>query len=73
MTGLLVPACFSALEDAARHRTDIGSAMAANLGLVAHAAERDANELSPHRSCDRTTERGLADPGRPREAEDWTP
>ena len=38
--GLLHP-----LDDPARHRTDVGAAMAADVGLVAGAAERDADVL----------------------------
>ena len=44
--------------------------MAADLGLVAHAAHRDALELPPHGVCDRPAERRLADAGRSDEAED---
>ena len=44
--------------------------MAANLGLVAHAAQRHAHELAARRLGDRLAERGLADAGRPDEAED---
>ena len=44
--------------------------MAADLGLVAHAAERDAHELALHRPRDRLAERGLADAGRADEAQD---
>ena len=43
--------------------------MAADLRLVAHAAERDAHELAVHRARDRLAERRLADAGRPDEAE----
>ena len=44
--------------------------MAANLGFVAHAAKRDADELPLHRAGDGLAERGLADAGRADEAED---
>ena len=44
--------------------------MAADLRLVAHAAERDAHELAVHRARDRLAERRLADAGRADEAED---
>ncbi len=57
-------------DDLARQRADIGAAMAANLGLVAHAAERLADELAPRRLGDRLAEAGLADAGRPDEAQD---
>ena len=44
--------------------------MAADLGLVAHAARADALELAPQRARDRAPERGLAHAGRPDEAQD---
>ena len=49
------------LDDLARHRADIGAAMAADLRLVAHAAERHADEFPARRPRDRLAERGLAD------------
>ena len=55
--------------DRAGHRPDVRAPVAANLGLVAHAADREAGELASHRSCDRLAERSLADAGRPDEAE----
>ena len=58
------------LDDAAGQRADVGAAMAADLGLVAHAAERDAHELAAERAGDRAAERGLADARRADEAED---
>ena len=61
-----------ALEDAAGQRADVGAAMAADLGLVAHAAERRASELASQRARDRAAERRLADAGRADEAEDRT-
>src|SRR5205823_2431155 len=60
------------LDDASGNRADVGPAMAADLRLVAHAAERDADELAVHRARDRLAERRLADAGRPDEAEDRT-
>src|SRR6185436_84510 len=59
-----------ALDDAAGERADVGAAVAADLRLVAHAAERDAHELAPERARDRLAERGLADAGRAAEAQD---
>ena len=44
--------------------------MAADLGLVAHAAERHAHEIAAGGPRDRLAERGLADAGRADEAED---
>src|SRR5258708_2322158 len=61
------------MEDLDGHRADVGPAMAADLGLVAHAAEGDAHELAVHRPRDGLRERGLADAGRADEAEDRPP
>ena len=58
------------LDDVARQRADVGPAMAADLGLVVHAAQADAGELAAHRLGDRLAERGLADAGRADEAQD---
>src|SRR5207249_7299548 len=58
------------LDDASRKRADVGAAVAADLGLVPDAAERDTDELPAHGARDRAAERGLADAGRPDEAED---
>jgi hypothetical protein len=58
------------LDDLAGHRADIGAAVAADLGLVAHAAQRHAHELAAGRLGDRLAERGLADAGRADEAQD---
>ncbi len=44
--------------------------MAADLGLVAHAAERDAHEVAARGSRDRSAERRLAHPGRADQAQD---
>ena len=44
--------------------------MAADVGLVAGAAERDADVLAPHRAGDRLGHRGLADAGRADEEQD---
>ena len=49
---------------------DVGAAVAADLGLVADAAERDADEPPAHRPGDRLAEAGLADSGRPDERDD---
>ena len=57
-------------DDAAGHGADVGAAVAANLGLVAHAAEADADELAAHRGGDRAAEAGLADARRADQAED---
>src|SRR6516165_11812108 len=52
------------LDDLARHRTDIGPAMTADLGLVTHAAQRHAHEIPPCRAGDRLAERSLPNPWR---------
>ncbi len=59
-----------ALDDAARHGAHVGPAVAADLGLVPHAAEGEAHELAVEGAGDRTAERGLADARRAHEAED---
>ena len=48
-------------DDRPRHRADVGAAVAADLGLVADAADRDPLELAPERPGDRAAEAGLAD------------
>ena len=59
-----------ALDDLARQRANVGPAMAADLRLVAHAAQRHANEVATCGLGDRLAERGLADAGRTDEAQD---
>ena len=59
-----------ALDDLARQRADVGAAVAADLRLVAHAAEADAHEVAARGPRDRLAEGGLADARRPHEAED---
>jgi hypothetical protein len=58
------------LQDLAGHRADVGAAVAADLGLVAHAAQRHAHELAVGGLGDRLAERGLADAGRADQAQD---
>src|SRR5208282_744308 len=58
------------LDDLAGHRANVRATVAADLCLVAHAAERHADELATGRLRDRLAERSLADAGRPDEAED---
>src|SRR3546814_11291446 len=48
------------LDDLAGHGADVRPAVAANLGLVAHAAQRLADELPSHRAGDRAAKRCLA-------------
>ena len=58
------------LDDLARHRADVGAPVAADLGLVAHTAQRHADELAVGRAGDALPERGLADARRSDEAQD---
>ena len=53
-------------DDPAGHRADVGAAVAADVGLVAHAAQGDADELAAHRFGDALAQRRLADAGRAR-------
>ncbi len=46
--------------------------MAANFGLVVHAAQRDADKLPPKRSRDRLSQRGLSHAWRPNKAQNRT-
>ena len=61
------------LDDLAGEGADVGAAVAADLGLVAHAAERQADELAVHRARDRLGQRRLADSGRARRTSGWWP
>ena len=54
----------------ARLGPDVGAAVAADLGLVAHAAQRHADELAPEGVGHRLAERRLADTGRADEGQD---
>jgi hypothetical protein len=67
---ILHPDLAHALQDLARHRTDVGPAMPANLGFVANAAETHPDELAIRRARDRLSERRLADARRPDQAQD---
>ena len=49
---------------------DVGAAMAADLGLVAHAAQRHAHELAARGPGDRLADRGLAGARRPDQRQD---
>ena len=57
-------------DDRPRQGPDVGAAVAADLGLVADAADGDPLELAAEGAGDRFAEAGLADPGGPDEAED---
>ena len=58
------------LHDLARHGADVGAPMAANLGLVAHAAQREADEVAAGGARHRLAQRGLADTRRAHQAQD---
>src|SRR6185437_1615787 len=58
------------LDDVARQRADVRSAVPANFGLVVHTAEAHAHELAPGGPGDALPERRLADAGRTDEAQD---
>ena len=66
----MVPGVAQGAHEAARQCADVGAAVAADLGLVADAAEAHAHELASERAGDRLAERRLADAGGPDEAED---
>ncbi len=68
--GVLHLDALEVLDDLAGQRADVGAAMAADLGLVVHAAERDAGELAAEGARDGAAERGFADARRSDEAED---
>ena len=57
-------------HDAAGLGADVGAAVAADLGLVADAAEGDPHERAAQGAGDRLAEAGLADAGRPDEGDD---
>src|SRR6185369_6153650 len=64
------PGLLQRLDDASRHRADVGAAMAADLGFVVQAAQAEPLELAVGRARDRAAERRLADPGWADETED---
>ncbi|MNM92285.1 hypothetical protein D3C81_1046120 [compost metagenome] len=59
-----------ALQDLARHRTDVGTAVPADLGLVTHATQCHAHELAVRGARHRLAERGLAHTGGANQAQD---
>ena len=70
--GIIGVRALDALDDPARHRADVGAPVAADLGVVAHAAQAAAHELATERAGDRLAERRLADARRADEQEDRT-
>ena len=69
-TGLREPARRSAWMMRPWQRADIRPAVAADLGLVAHAAQAHVDKLPAQGAANRLTEAGLADAGRPHQAQD---
>ena len=59
-------------RDATGLAADVCAPVAADLGLVAHAAQGDAHELAAHRPGDRLAEAGLANTWRPDQRHDGT-
>src|SRR5690606_3489773 len=49
------------LENLARHRTDVGTSVTADLGFVAHTAKRHADKFTIRRASNRLTQGGLTD------------
>ncbi len=64
------PGVAQGADEPARQRADVRAPVAADLGLVAHAAERHAHELAPRGTGDRLADGGLARAGRPDQRED---
>ena len=58
------------LQNLARHGTDIRTTMAADFGLVAHAAQRHAHEFAVGGTRDRLAQRSLAHPRRTDQTQD---
>src|SRR5438445_469758 len=61
------------LDDASRHRADIGAPVAADVRLVTGAAERNPHVRPTHGAGDGLGDRGLADAGRSDEEQDRSP
>ena len=57
-------------DDLPGQRADVGTAVALDLGLVAHAADREAEELLAERPGYGPADAGLADAGRAHQAQD---
>ena len=68
--GIHAPAALNGRDDAAGHRAHIGLAMAADLRLVVHAAQRHLGKLPVQRPGDGLCDGGLAHAGRADQADD---
>src|SRR4029077_2769253 len=64
------PAAAQLLDNAPRHRADVGAAMTTNLRFIAHSAETDPHKFAAQRVGDRLTQTGFAYAGRPEKTED---
>src|SRR3546814_11829216 len=58
------------LQDLARHGTEVGATVAANLGFIAHTTQSHAYKLSIGCARNGLPQRGLAHAGRPYQAQD---
>ena len=67
---VLAPRLLDAGEHPPRHRPHVGAPVAADVGLVAGAAQRDAHVRAPQRAGDRLGDGGLAGPRRAEEEQD---
>ena len=63
-------ALLDAVHDAAGHRADVGSAVAADIRLIPHAAEAHTDIFAPECPGDRLTDTGFAGAGRADEQQD---
>ncbi len=68
--GVLGACALHVLDDLARQRSNVGAAMTADLGLIAHAAQGQAHELAARGLRNRHAQRRFAYARRPDEAED---
>ena len=65
-----MPGVAQRADEPARQRADVRAPVAADLGLVADAAERHPHELAVERACDRLADRRLAGAGRADQSQD---
>ena len=62
---------FEALDDLSRQRADVGAPVAPDFGLIAHAPEREPDEVAVHRPCNRAGERCFADAREVPRSREW--
>ena len=70
--GILGAGALHVLDDLAGHGADVGAAMAANLGFVAHAAQREADKFAAGGLGDGHAERGFAHAREVRRSRGWS-